>query len=64
MESTINWQTGDPKEGGYYLITTINGIIATDCWRIFPNTSYWEYRNKFDVIAWCPLSDIKPYKNE
>lgn len=62
MKSEIKWQTGEPKEGGYYLITTANGKIATDCFGIFPNRSNWEYRNKFDVKAWCKLSDIEPYK--
>ena len=62
MESVIKWQTGEPKEGGYYLITTDSERITTDLWRIFPNRSNWEYRNKFEVKAWCKLSDIEPYK--
>lgn len=64
MESVIKWQTGEPKEGGYYLITTDSDRITTDLWRIFPNRSNWEYRNKFEVVAWCKLSDIEPYKDE
>ena len=59
---SLQWQTGEPKEGGYYLITTDSGRITTDLWRIFPNRRNWEYRNKFDVVAWCKLSDIEPYK--
>ena len=62
--STIQWQTGEPKEGGWYLIAAYNGKITIDLWRIFPNRSGWEYRNKVDVVAWCKLSDIKPYKEE
>ena len=62
--SVIKWQTGNPKEGGYYLITTTNGRIDTDHWRIFLNISCWEYYNKFGVVAWCKLSDIEPYKEE
>lgn len=62
--SAVKWQTGEPKEGGYYLITTDSGRITTDLWRIFPNRSNWEYRNKFEVRAWCKLSDIEPYKEE
>lgn len=62
MESVIKWHTGEPKEGGYYLITTDSGRVITDLWRIFPNRSNWEYRNKLDVIAWCPLNEIEPYK--
>ena len=64
MESVIKWQTGEPKEGGSYLITTLNGKVCYDYWRVFPNSSYWEYRSKFDVKAWCKLSDIEPYKEE
>lgn len=64
MESVIKWQTGEPKEGGYYLITTYNGKVLTDYWRVYPNHCGWDYRNKFDVTAWCKLSDIKPYREE
>ena len=62
MESVIKWQTGEPKESGAYLITTNNGQVFADYWRIFPNRSDWDYRDKFDVKAWCKLSDIEPYK--
>jgi hypothetical protein len=62
--SVIKWHTGEPKEGGYYLITTDCGRITTDLWRIFPNRNYWEFRGKFDIKAWCKLSDIQPYKEE
>ena len=63
-QSIIKWETKEPEEGGYYLITAYNGKIAIDLWRIFPNRSSWEYRNKIDVIAWCKLSDVEPYKEE
>ena len=62
--SIIHWHTGEPKESGCYLITTDSGRITTDMWRIFPNRSSWEYRNKFQVVAWCKLSDVEPYKKE
>ena len=64
MESIIKWQTGEPKESGSYLITTYRGTVFVDYWRVFPNKSDWDYRDKFDVIAWCKLSDIEPYKEE
>ena len=64
MESVIKWQTGEPNEGGAYLITTYNGKVLTDYWRVYPNHCGWDYRNKFDVKAWCKLSDIEPYKEE
>ena len=63
-QSLIKWQTGEPKEGGGYLITTYNGFVLADYWRVFPNRSGWDYRSKFDVVAWCKLSDIEPYKEE
>lgn len=63
-QSTIKWRTGEPKEGGAYLITTSNGKVFADYWRVFPNHCDWDYHNKFDVKAWCKLSDIEPYKEE
>ena len=62
--SIIHWHTGEPKESGYYLITTDSGRITTDMWRIFPNRSSWEYRKKSQVVAWCKLSDVEPSKEE
>lgn len=62
--SKIKWQTGEPKEGGFYLITTATGSIVFDYWRFSLNRHYWGYLNKFDVKAWCKLSDIEPYKEE
>ena len=63
MKSIIKWQTGKPKDKGRYLVTTVDGIVCYDYWTVFPTNSYWQYRSKFDVVAWCKLSDIKPYKN-
>lgn len=60
--SKIRWQTGTPKESGAYLITTYRGNVFVDYWRVFPNKCDWDYRDKFDVKAWCKISDIEPYK--
>lgn len=57
---SIPWQTGEPNESGAYLITTYNGKVLTDYWRVYR----WDYRNRFEVKSWCKLSDIKPYKEE
>lgn len=82
MESTIKWQTGKPKEEGYYLVTfiqirTVHKIkrkkgkdvvryIEVEETIVLPdyfNPKYgWEELN--EVIAWCKLSDIEPYKLE
>ena len=58
LVSGIHWQTGEPKEGGSYLISTLNDKVCYDYWRVFPNSSYWEYRSKFDVKAWCKLKPM------
>ena len=63
MESTIKWQTGEPKEYGIYLVTLEDGSIATDLWYRFPNESDWRYYWN-SVNAWCKLSDIEPYQEE
>lgn len=62
MESIIKWKTGEPEESGSYLVT-IKGtydIFVTCCYYSCLNGwSHWD-----NVIAWCKLNDIKPYKEE
>ena len=67
---SIEWQTGEPKEEGEYLVTLLDGRIAVDRWLMpWPcNTeeddiSVWEMYDE-EVVAWCILSNIKPYKEE
>ena len=60
--SHIKWQTGEPKEIGRYLVTTIDGHIATEA--ITRNDVHDKHFFKTYVKAWCKLSDIKPYKEE
>lgn len=69
MKVEIQWNTGIPKEEGEYLATIIDGRITVDRWLMpFPcnaedkDISVWDYYNG-KVIAWCKLSDIKPYKD-
>ena len=63
MESVIKWQTGEPKEGGQYLVTTSLGVVSTDVWLKDAKRWYEYSEDYFDVvIAWCNLSDIEPYK--
>lgn len=61
-QSIINWQTGEPKEEGQYLVTTEDGEVRD----MFYSTSLktWILERHFKVIAWCKLSDIEPYKKE
>lgn len=56
----INWQTGTPTETDKYLITHKGGVIRTDWWYDF--NKEWATHYNEDVIAWCKLTDIQPYK--
>lgn len=60
MESTIKWQTGEINDDGYYLVTNREGRVYVLCHR---KGSIFSYSLE-SVIAWCPLSDIEPYKEE
>lgn len=66
MESVIKWQTGEPKEEGCYLVTY--QILHEKCIEKFIEvTEYEEYgwsntSASCKVVAWCPLSEIEPYK--
>ena len=63
MESVIKWQTGEPKETGEYLVTTSDGIVDYDI--VYINSKCKMLFGNFDnVLAWCKLSDIEPYKEE
>ena len=58
---SIKWQTGKPKESGAYIVTLRFGLIEEDSWN---NIIQRWTRNNGEVIAWCKLSDIAPYKEE
>lgn len=72
MESTIRWQKGNPTKAGKYIITLIEGTVRVD--ELYPyeyvegsqKTIKYAWKHSFQdaVIAWCKLSDIKPYKKE
>lgn len=63
MESVIKWQTGEPKEKGEYLVTTLDGIVDYDV--VYKNSKGdMVFGNFENVLAWCKLDDIKPYKGE
>lgn len=63
-QSTIKWQTGDPKEEGAYLLTIDGGSksFITIGWYSC-STGWLNYTNRL-ATAWCKLSDIKPCKEE
>ena len=64
--STIHWQTGEPKEEGTYLTTreTSRGHIYTceNFW--YKGRWYAQACDNSTTIAWCKLSDIKQCNNE
>lgn len=63
MKSQIKWQTGEPEEEICHLITLKTGIVIPAIWS---QKEGWHSENNlfrfYNVIAWCKLSDIKPYK--
>ena len=62
--SKIKWQTGEPQERGTYLIS-IKGLdsVYVTC-TVYTHAKGWRHWRKEDIIAWCKLSDIKPYEEE
>ena len=62
MESVIKWRTGEPKEGNCIVTYTYRKrkYIACACW----DGELWDYYDNGEcrIIAWCPLSEIEPYK--
>lgn len=63
--SIINWQIGKPKEIGYYLVTLTNNKVDWDEYNgITEDELDWFEHDIDEVIAWCKLSDIEPYKEE
>jgi hypothetical protein len=67
MKQEIEWQTGNPIEEGYYLVTDSLGYVHTDYWgtRINEGEPYycWSfYTVNNRVLAWYPVSGFEPYK--
>lgn len=50
-----------PKEKGDYLVTLKNGCVKFDCFAIC-ECKGWLINEDDSVLAWCPLSEIGPYK--
>ena len=67
--SVIKWQTGTPKYPGRYLVQTKDGMFDVSEWEMYDSCwgeqhGSWSRFNRFYIVAWCLLSDIKPYKEE
>ena len=59
MKSIIKWQIGEPKEEGRYIVTLDNNEVALLFWT--NSIGWWDYIDD-RILAWCPLSEIEPYK--
>ena len=65
---TVKWQTGKGHAFNYECLVTVhdsNGktYVDTDFWN--DSLNEWTYHNKYtgsEVIAWCKIKDIEPYK--
>lgn len=63
MESKIKWQTGKPNEEGKYLVSTKDGNVLMGVYiATLKYGNHWVLIGDDNVIAWCKLSDIEPYK--
>ena len=60
MESVIKWQIGEPKEDCNCITTIDTGDIVMVSFSI--HYKWYHYTDR--VIAWCPLSEIEPYKEK
>lgn len=61
----INWQTGEPKHGGLYIVTVLDPdgskSIQVDSWD--KDKKQWEtYKRVRTAIAWFDMDDIIPYE--
>ena len=67
MESVIKWHTGEPKKAGTYIVTLENGLVFCDDYYCYMTLDGkvkldWRIVDSSDILAWCPLSEIEPYK--
>jgi hypothetical protein len=64
MKSVIKWQTGLPKQSDFYLVTTTADKVKIKVWYDpYGDDPGWVNNGEDDeVVAWCKLSDIEPYK--
>ncbi len=60
--SIIHWQTGIPTKSDLYLVTTTEGEVAFAGFLTDVASDVDKFKER--VTAWCPLSDIGPYKGE
>lgn len=67
--SVVEWQTGNPTEEGECIVTLDNGVVTYDEYCCATDGDgddmfFWRYWDEDKVVAWCKLSNIKPYKEK
>ena len=67
MESVIKWRTGTIEKQGKYIITLKNCVVIVDdyCIDVTFNGNkqkFFKIINEENILAWCLLSEIEPYK--
>ena len=67
--SVVEWQTGEPTEEGECIVTLDNGVVTYDEYCCATDSDgddmfFWRYWDEDKVVAWCKLSNIKPYKEK
>ena len=60
MTSEINWNTGIPDKFGIYLVTTIFDVVDICHFK----DGEWQIYDNEEIVAWCLMDNIKPYKEE
>lgn len=63
MESIIKWKTGKPPKEGIYVVSykTPTSYEVINAWYSDTGWDLWQ-SNTHKIIAWCPLSEIEPCK--
>lgn len=64
MYSIVHWEEGTPKHDGLYLVTVVDASNTRFVTTFYRNGYYWttpdnRRMDKWKVIAWCRLLDIK-----
>ena len=56
--NSVEWKEGTPCQNGFYIITNIFGVTDVASF----NGGNWKYYDNEEVIAYCELNTIKPFK--
>ena len=51
--SIVNWQTGEPKVAGYFLVTTSEGSVRVAVYSPFFKGWYINRVSVEGIVAWC-----------